>query len=58
MDLLRVCKKRKYESYAIAYAHASASDEKLDIYYCDICRAYHLTKQIKNEFKKMWKIHY
>ena len=42
-DIIRVCKKRSYESYAVAYAYASASDNKVWVYECDVCGKYHLT---------------
>ena len=60
MELIKVCKKRKYKSYADAYAFASASDIKsIDIYECDICKSYHLTsKTKKKDSNKMWKIYY
>jgi hypothetical protein len=42
-DLIYVCKKTKYATYPIAYAYASVADAHLTIYYCDTCKAYHLS---------------
>lgn len=57
MELVRVCKKRQYETYQEAYCFKSASDSSIDIYFCDICKAYHLTsKPVEKDPKRMWKI--
>jgi hypothetical protein len=42
-ELVYVCKKTKYETYPIAYAHASVADTRLTIYLCKHCNAYHLS---------------
>ena len=53
--LIKVCKKRKYNDYAIAYAFASASDTKLKVYYCCICNSHHLTSNLNyNEKNDIW----